>query len=157
MDHAGGGADAHRFEQPAAVTIRQLLNEEQDEGISRKLVTALSSKLERGERVQAVSVQQKLVINIVTEAIVATTERLLIVRDLVFGKNIEAVAYHDIASISVKKELLGATVSITTGDRRTWTIGSLPRKARRSSALDTREDGAGERRTARTTNRMTVS
>src|SRR5687767_9154242 len=38
---------------PLAVTIRQLLNEEQDEGVSRKLVAALASKLERGEQVQA--------------------------------------------------------------------------------------------------------
>src|SRR5438309_636530 len=46
---------------PLAVTIRQLLNEDQDEGVSRKLVEALSSKLRRGERVQAVAVQKHLV------------------------------------------------------------------------------------------------
>jgi len=114
---------------PLVVTIRQLLNEEQDEGISRKLVAALSSKLERGERVQAVSVQKNPVINIVTEAIVATTVRLLIVRDVIFGKNIETIAYEDIASISAQKELLGAIVSIETNGKRKWTIKSLPKES----------------------------
>jgi hypothetical protein len=114
---------------PLAVTIRQLMNEDQDENISRKLVAALSSKLERGERVQAVSVQKHPVLNILTDAMVATSERLLIVRDLIVGKNIEAIAYEDIVSIAAQKELLGAVVSIEASGRRTWAIRSLPKES----------------------------
>jgi hypothetical protein len=114
---------------PLAVTIRQLLNQEQDEAVSHKLVSALANQLRRGERVQAVSVQKNLVINLAPEALVATTDRLLIVRDLIFGKNIESLAYQDIASISVKKELLGAVVRIDALDKRSWTIQSLPKES----------------------------
>jgi hypothetical protein len=114
---------------PLAVTIRQLMNEDQDENISRKLVAALSSKLERGERVHAVSVQKNPVINLLTDAIVATSERLLIVRDLIVGRNIEAIAYEDLVSISAQKELLGAVVSVETSDKRIWAIRSLPKES----------------------------
>ena len=114
---------------PLAVTIRRLLNEEQDEGISHQLVAALSSKLARGERVQAVSVQKNPVINLFTEAIVATSERLLLVRNQIFGKNIESIGYDDLVSISMEKELLGAIVSIEARDKRTWKIPSLPRES----------------------------
>lgn len=114
---------------PLAVTIRQLMNQEQDENISRKLVAALSTKLARGERVQAVSVQKNPVINILTDAIVATSERLLIVRDLIVGRNIEAIAYEDLVSISARKELLGAVVSVESSDKRTWAIRSLPKES----------------------------
>jgi len=107
-----------------------LLNEEQDEGISRKLVTALSSKLERGERVQAVSVQQKLVINIVTEAIVATTERLLIVRDLVFGKILRR-SLTTTSRLSPSKRNCSCHVSITTATGGHGRSARCRRKARR--------------------------
>lgn len=114
---------------PLVVTIRGLLNEEQDEGVAGKLVAAVAGKLERGELVKAVSVQKNLVISVVTEAVVATTARLLVVRDLVFGKNIDAIKYEDIAFISVHKELLGAIVSIEARDKRTWAVKSLPKES----------------------------
>ncbi len=116
---------------PLAVTIRQLLNEEQEEAVSRKLIEALSNRLTRGERVQAVSVQKHLVsvIHLVTEAIVTTSERVLIVRDLIFGKNVEEIGYDEVVSIAVQKELLGAVVTIEARDRRKWKIGSLPKES----------------------------
>ena len=114
---------------PLIVTIRGLLNEEQDEGVVNKLVATLATKLERGERVQAVSVQKNAVINIMTEAIVATTSRLLIVRDVIFGKSIEALPYEDVVLISAQKELLGAIVSIETRDTRKRVIKSLPKES----------------------------
>ena len=114
---------------PLAVTIRQLLNEEQDESVSHQLVAALAGKLQRGERVQAVSVQKHAVINLFPEAIVATTDRVLIVRDQIFGKNIEAIAYQDILAIFSQKELLGAVVKIEARDQRKWEIGSLPKES----------------------------
>ena len=109
--------------------MRQLLNEEQDEGVARKLVATLTNKLERGELVRAVAVQKKPVINLVTEAIVGTTERVLVVRDLIVGKNIETIAYPDLVIISATRELLGATVHLETRDRRKWAIESLPRES----------------------------
>lgn len=114
---------------PLAVTIRQLLNEEQDAATSRKLVAALAGKLERGELVKAVAVQKKPLLNLAPEAIVATTERLLIVRDRIIGKNIEAIAYADLVIVSVTRELLGATVQLETRNRRKWTIESLPKES----------------------------
>jgi len=114
---------------PLVVTIRQLLNEEQDEAISRKLVAALAGKLERGELVKAVSVQKKPVLNLTPEALVATTERLLIVRDRIIGKAIEAIAYADLVVVSVTRELLGATVHLETRDQRKWAIESLPKES----------------------------
>ena len=114
---------------PLVVRIRQLLNEEQNEDISRELVAALATHLQRGERVQAVSVQKNLVINVVTEALVATTGRLLLVRDVIFGKNVEELLYQDIALIDVRNELLGAVVNIKTRDQRAWSIRSLPKES----------------------------
>lgn len=112
---------------PLVVTVRQLLNEEQDESVARKLVAALSSELRRGELVKAIAVQKKPVLNLAPEAIVATTERVLVVRDYVIGKNIEAIAYADLVIISTDKQLLGATVNLETRDRRKWAIDSLPK------------------------------
>jgi hypothetical protein len=114
---------------PLAVTIRELLNEEQDEEVARKLVYTLAARLRRGERVQAVSVQKHLVIGLVTEAVVATSDRLFIVRDLILGKDIEEIAYPDLAAISAEKELRGAVVTIETRDRRKRTIKSLPKES----------------------------
>ncbi len=116
---------------PLAVTIRELLNEDQDQGVSRKLVEALSNRLRRGERVQAVSVQKHLVsvMHLVTEAIVTTSERVLLVRDLILGKHIEEIGYEDLAEIAVQKELLGAVVTIETRDQRKWKVGSLPKES----------------------------
>ena len=114
---------------PLVVTIRKLLNEEQDEAVARKLVAALSGKLERGELVRAVAVQKKPVLNLTPEALVTTTERLLIVRDRLLGKAIEAIAYDDLVIVSATRELLGATVQIETRDRRKWAIESLPKES----------------------------
>jgi hypothetical protein len=114
---------------PLVVAIRQLLNEEQDEATSRELIAALADKLERGELVKAVSVQKKPVLNLTPDALVATTQRLLIVRDRIIGKNIEAIAYADLVSLTVTREMLGATVSLETRDRRKWSIDSLPKES----------------------------
>jgi hypothetical protein len=114
---------------PLVVTIRELLNEEQDEGVARKLVAALADKLERAELVKAVSVQKKPLINLTPDAIVATTERVLLVREQIIGKNIEALAYEDIVAVSLSKELLGATLQIETRDRKKRTIESLPKES----------------------------
>ncbi len=111
------------------VSIRQLLNEEQDESTSRKLVAALAGKLELGEVVKAVSVQKKPVLNLTPDALVATTEQLLIVRDFIIGKNVEAIAYADLVIVSVTRELLGATVHLETCDRRKRAIESLPKES----------------------------
>ncbi len=114
---------------PLVVTLRQMLNEEQDEGVARQLVTALSGKLERGELVRAVAVQKKPVLNFAPDALVATTERLLLVRQGLLGKAIEAIAYADLVIFSATRELLGATVQIETRDRRKWAIDSLPKES----------------------------
>ena len=114
---------------PLVVAIRQLLNEEQDEATSRELIAALAGKLERGELVKAVSVQKKPVLNLTPDALVATTQRLLIVRDRIIGKNIEAIAYADLVSLTVTREMLGATVQLETRDRRKWAIESLPKES----------------------------
>jgi hypothetical protein len=114
---------------PLAVTLRQLLNEEQDEGVARQLVTALSGKLGRGELVKAVAVQKKPVLNFAPDALVATTERLLIVRQGLLGKALEAIAYADLVICSATREMLGATVQLETRDRRKWTIDSLPKES----------------------------
>lgn len=114
---------------PLAVTLRQLLNEEQDEGVCREMVSTLSTELQRGERVQAVTVQKYLLPSLTTEAIVATTDRLLFVRDLVLGKKIEAIVYAEIALIAAESEMLGAVLRMETRDRRVWTIKSLPKES----------------------------
>jgi hypothetical protein len=114
---------------PLAVSLRQLLNEEQDEGIARQLVTALSGKLGRGELVKAVAVQKKPLLNVLPDALVATTERVLIVRQGLLGKAIEALAYADLVIVSASRELLGAKVELETRDRRKWAIDSLPKES----------------------------
>lgn len=114
---------------PLAVTLRELLNEEQDEGVARELVVALSGKLERGELIRAVAVQKKPVLTFAPDAVVATTERVLVVRQGLLGKSLEAIAYPDLVICSTTRELLGATLQIETRDRRNWTIDSLPKES----------------------------
>ena len=114
---------------PLAITLRQLLNEEQDEGVARELVVALSGKLERGELMKAVAVQKKPVLTFAPDALVATTERLLLVRQSLLGKSLEAIAYADLTLISATRELLGATIQFHTRDGRKWVLDSLPKES----------------------------
>lgn len=114
---------------PLIVTIRELLNEEQDEGVARKLVATISGTLERGELIKAIAVQKKPILNFAPDALVATSERLLLVRDLLFGRNIESIAYTNLVIASADKQLLGATVRLETRDLRKWTVESLPKES----------------------------
>jgi len=106
-----------------------LLNEEQNEGTTRELVAALSGKLDRGELIRAVAVQKKPVLSFAPDALVATTARLLLVRQDLLGKAIEAIAYADLVIVSSSRELLGAIVQLETRDRRKWAIDSLPKES----------------------------
>lgn len=115
---------------PVAVSLRQLLNEEQDEGVARELINALAGKLGRVEVVRAVAVQKKPVLNFAPDALVATSERLLIVRNGLFGKSIEGLAYADLAEIAVTRELLGATVRFAShAAGKKWELDSLPKES----------------------------
>ena len=114
---------------PLAVTIRQLLNEEQEEGVCHKMVAALANELQRGERVQAVTVQKHPLINLVTEAIVATNHRLIVVRDIILGRDLETITYNEMTAISVQRELLGAVIQIQSRNHQVRTIESLPKES----------------------------
>lgn len=116
-------------QNPVAVSMRQLLNEEQDEGVARELVTALAGKLGRVEVVRAVAVQKKPVLNFAPDALVATSERLLIVHSGLFGKPLEGLPYAELAEITVARELLGATVRFASHGGKKWELDSLPKES----------------------------
>lgn len=112
-----------------AVSLRQLLNEEQDESVARAVVAELSGRLERGEIIRALAVQKKPLLNFAPDALVATSERLLLVVNGVFGKTLEGVGYSDLAGIGVQRDLLGATVEFSGHDGQKWKIDSLPKES----------------------------
>lgn len=115
-------------QNPLAVTLRGLLNTEQDEGVARALVEALADKLGKVEVVRAVAVQKKPLLNFAPDALVATSERLLVVRHGWFGKKIEGLPYGELAEIAAERELLGAKVMFRSRDQRSWEIDALPKE-----------------------------
>ncbi|NYI20662.1 ribosomal protein S19 [Xanthomonas arboricola] len=128
--------------------VAQFLTDEQDPVAVGKILPKVSELLTRGEQVEYIAVQKKMVMNLSPDAVVLTNRRFIVVYPKLFGMTFRDFPWREVLDVHMSEQMLGATIMCRTTQGTSASIDSLPKKqARRVYAYAQQvEESAYERR-----------
>ncbi|WP_184441279.1 PH domain-containing protein [Xanthomonas cannabis] len=128
--------------------VAQFLTDEQDPVAVGKILPKVSELLTRGEQVEYIAVQKKMVMNLSPDAVVLTNRRFIVVYPTLFGMTFRDFPWREVLDVHMSEQMLGATIMCRTTQGTSASIDSLPKKqARRVYAYAQQvEESAYEKR-----------
>ncbi|WP_184390330.1 PH domain-containing protein [Xanthomonas arboricola] len=128
--------------------VAQFLTDEQDPVAVGKILPKVSELLTRGEQVEYIAVQKKMVMNLSPDAVVLTNRRFIVVYPKLFGMTFRDFPWREVLDVHMSEQMLGATIMCRTTQGTSASIDSLPKKqARRVYAYAQQvEESAYEKR-----------
>ncbi|MBB4594128.1 ribosomal protein S19 [Xanthomonas arboricola] len=124
------------------------MTDEQDPVAVGKILPKVSELLTRGEQVEYIAVQKKMVMNLSPDAVVLTNRRFIVVYPTLFGMTFRDFPWREVLDVHMSEQMLGATIMCRTTQGTSASIDSLPKKqARRVYAYAQQvEESAYEKR-----------
>ncbi|MBB3835289.1 ribosomal protein S19 [Xanthomonas arboricola] len=124
------------------------MTDEQDPVAVGKILPKVSELLTRGEQVEYIAVQKKMVMNLSPDAVVLTNRRFIVVYPKLFGMTFRDFPWREVLDVHMSEQMLGATIMCRTTQGTSASIDSLPKKqARRVYAYAQQvEESAYEKR-----------
>jgi hypothetical protein len=131
-------------------TLAGLLGDEQDPEVAEKVAKKARELLTKGEYLEYIAVQKKLLITIAPDAILLTNKRFMIVKSKMLGMTFEDHVWREVSNVHMSEQMLTATISYVLVGGKEMQIDSIPKKqARRiyAYAQEVEERMHEERRT----------
>lgn len=128
--------DATAPEEQAAITeaphpYPHLLGDDQDPKAVIKMVERASDLLTRDEVIEYIAIQKHPVINISPAGLILTNRRILAVHPKLTGMTFEDYLWRDVQDAHISEQMLTATLTCTTTDKKTLEMDHLPKKQAR--------------------------